>query len=145
MPSLFGIAAFCVVLCLGGTAQSYFIDTVSCGNDVALVREIVEQALTMATATSDAIGANPLDAYTTFLLQQLFNPPNGNAQEEVQKTFQKRTATTGDITGILSFREEKTGDIPLLLSYEVVIFCDETRFEKVDWSDELWYVRKHLV
>ncbi|KAI0883960.1 uncharacterized protein GGS22DRAFT_195095 [Annulohypoxylon maeteangense] len=92
----------------------------------------------MATATSDAVGANPLDAYTTFLFEQLFNPPNGNAQEEVQKTFQKRTAPDGTITGVLSFREEKTGAIKLLPSYEVAIFCDETRLEKVDWSTELY-------
>ncbi|OTA94568.1 hypothetical protein M434DRAFT_29714 [Hypoxylon sp. CO27-5] len=137
MPSLVGIVAFCVVLCLGGTAQSYIIDPVSCGNDIGLVREIVEQALMMATAASDALSANPLDAYTTFLLAQLFNPPNRNAQEEVRKAFQKGTDEKGEIKGILSFREEKTGDILSQPSYEAAIFCDETRFEKVDWSDRL--------
>lgn len=38
----------------------------------------------MAEATSSAVGANPMDAYTTFLLGQLFNYPNNNALEKVQ-------------------------------------------------------------
>ncbi|KAI0376471.1 hypothetical protein F5Y04DRAFT_285911 [Hypomontagnella monticulosa] len=84
----------------------------------------------MASATVNAVQAEPLDPYTTFLFAQLFNPPNGNAREKIQEKFQ----------GILSYREEKTGDIlPLLsVSNEVVIFCDEKRLEKVDWHEDLF-------
>ncbi|KAI0007710.1 hypothetical protein F4779DRAFT_492103 [Xylariaceae sp. FL0662B] len=54
------------------------------------------------------------------------------------ETFQKRTAPDGKITAILSFREEKTGAILSLPSYEAVIFCDNARLEKVNWNDQLY-------
>ncbi|KAI1758622.1 hypothetical protein GGR53DRAFT_516504 [Hypoxylon sp. FL1150] len=81
----------------------------------------------MAEVTSLAVGAAPMDAYTNFLLAQLFNHPNNNAQEKVQEAINPRTADDGKITGILSFREEKTGRAVGLPTYDVVIFCDEKR------------------
>ncbi|KAI0972374.1 hypothetical protein F4678DRAFT_460595 [Xylaria arbuscula] len=126
------IAAVYAALCFWGTASSYLIDPQSCAGDYQFVKDMVEQALSMARIAVAAVDTIPIDADASPLLQELFDIQGIAAKDLVDGAFGAGLPNNvGERRGILSFQEEITGSVESLgdAINEVVIFCDRSQLQ----------------
>ncbi|KAI0513129.1 hypothetical protein F5B22DRAFT_273509 [Xylaria bambusicola] len=125
--------ALCVALCVAGTVNSYMIDPESCAADYQFVKDMVEQAFSMAEIVLASVNTVPIDPHADQLFQQLFNYHGNEGKAAVERLFAPGPENNKhERTGILSFEQEKTGGIESLGDgiNEVVIFCDESRLKR---------------
>ncbi|KAI8630264.1 hypothetical protein F5Y19DRAFT_474652 [Xylariaceae sp. FL1651] len=132
MRLLPNIVVACAMLGFGGTTNGYMIDIESCADDYQFVKDMVEQAFSMANIAVASVNTVPIDPEASRLLQQLFNIQGSAAKTLVEGAFAPGPANNkGEALGILTFQEEKTGSIESLGRgiNEVVIFCDRGRLQ----------------
>ncbi|KAI0538386.1 hypothetical protein GGR58DRAFT_501220 [Xylaria digitata] len=120
----------CIMLGFGGITSGYLIDPVSCAGDYQFVKDMVEQAFSMANIDLASVNTVPIDPDASWLLQELFNLQGNAAKTLIETAFAPSTPNNkGERTGILSFQDEITGDIESLGINEVVVFCDQSRLK----------------
>ncbi|KAI1841012.1 hypothetical protein JX266_012793 [Neoarthrinium moseri] len=83
----------------------------------------------MAELASAAVKVEPMDDYTTNLLHWLFNAQGSEAKQVVETAFDPTMSAKG-ASGVLSMKEEKTGNILGLDHSESVIFCNTDRLQR---------------